>query len=280
MRALRKNFARLGQTLSGYTAKMTFCALASGSSGNAAYIGFGGKHFLVDAGLSGKRIVSALGKIGVDRLHGIFVTHEHIDHIAGVGVLARRFGLDVFATPLTWRHLIRHDKIGPISAGQKKAIEPGQAIHIGDAKILAFGVPHDASDAVGYSFMRNGVKIAIATDLGQKTETVINEMKGSRLILLESNHDPEMLKKGRYPQELKKRVAGGRGHLSNAAAGMLLAEVVVPNYTYVYLAHLSEENNTPMLAHDTVGRILDANGVKPAGLAIADRYVPGEKVEL
>ena len=93
---------------------MTFCTLASGSSGNATYVGFGGRHFLVDAGLSGKRIVSALKGIGVDRLHGIFVTHEHTDHISGVGVLARRFGLDVFASPLTWRHLVRHDKIGRI----------------------------------------------------------------------------------------------------------------------------------------------------------------------
>ena len=161
-----------------------------------------------------------------------------------------------------------------------KIIEPGCFIHIGETKVLAFSVPHDASEAVGYSFSCGEKKIVMATDLGQQTETVINELKGARLILLESNHDPEMLQKGRYPAVLKQRVAGNRGHLSNAAAGMMLAEVVVHNYTYVYLAHLSEENNTPMLAYDTVDRILDANSVKPAGLFVADRYYPGEKVEL
>ena len=259
---------------------MTFCTLASGSSGNATYVGFEGKHFLVDCGLSGKRVVSALGKIGVDKLHGIFITHEHTDHISGVGVLARRFKLDVYASPLTWRYLIRHDRLGRIYENQKKVIEPGCAIHIGDTRVLAFSVPHDALEAVGFSFSHVDDKIVVATDLGQQTDTVINEMKGAKLILLESNHDPEMLKKGRYPPELKRRVAGSRGHLSNAAAGMILAEVVVPNYTYVYLAHLSEENNTPMLAYDTVDRILDANGVKPAAMFVADRYFPGEKVEL
>ena len=235
---------------------------------------------MVDCGLSSKRVVAALKKIGVDKLHGVFVTHEHTDHISGVGVLARRFGLEIFASPLTWRYLIRHERIGRIYENQIKVIEPGCAIHIGETKVLAFSVPHDAIEAVGYSFSCEGEKIVVATDLGQQTETVLNEMKGARLIMLESNHDPEMLTKGRYPPELKKRVAGNRGHLSNAAAGMMLAEAVVPNYTYVYLAHLSEENNTPMLAYDTALRILDANNVKPAGLFVADRYYPGEKVEL
>ena len=259
---------------------MTFCTLASGSSGNATYIGFGGKHFLVDCGLSGKKAACALERIGVDNLHGIFVTHEHTDHVSGVGVLARRFGLDVFASPLTWRYLVRHDRVGRIYEHQMKVVLPGCAIHIGETRVLAFSVPHDASEAVGYSFSCGDKKIVVATDLGHQTETVISEMKGARLIMLESNHDPEMLKNGRYPPELKKRVAGKRGHLSNAAAGMMLAEVVIPNYTYVYLAHLSEENNTPMLAYDTVGRILDANEIKPAGLFVADRFYPGEKVEL
>ena len=259
---------------------MTFCTLASGSSGNATYIGFGGKHYLVDAGLSGKRIMNSLARIGVDELHGIFVTHEHTDHLSGVGVLARRFGLLVFASPLTWRYITRHDSIGRVMDSQKVVVCPGEAIHIGDTRVLAFGVPHDAAGAVGYSFESGGKKIVAATDLGRQTDAVIAEMRNAGIILLEANHDPEMLQRGRYPPELKRRIAGSRGHLSNAAAGMILAEVVVPNYTTVYLAHLSEENNTPMLAYDTVGRILDANGVKPAGLFVADRYYPGEKVEL
>lgn len=259
---------------------MRFCTLASGSSGNATYVGFGGRHYLVDCGLSGKRTMSALGSIGVDVLHGIFVTHEHSDHISGVGVLARRFGLDVFAPPLTWRYLKRHSTIGPISESQVKIIEPGQGIHIGEVLVSAFMLSHDACCPVGYSFEEEGKKISVATDLGIVTDETLNSMKDSKLIYIESNHDPEMLRNGRYPRELKERVQSGRGHLSNAQAGMLLSDVVVQDYTLVFLAHLSEENNTPMLAYDTVGRILDANGVKPAGLYVADRFYPGDLVEV
>ena len=257
-----------------------FCTLASGSSGNATYIGFGGRHYLVDCGLSGKRTMKALEKIGVFELHGIFVTHEHSDHISGVGVLARRFKLDVFAPPLTWRYFRRHGILGPIGENQIKVIEPGKSIHIGDVLISAFSLSHDAACTVGYSFLENGKKISVATDLGVITEEAVWGMKDSKLIYIESNHDPEMLRNGRYPRELKERVQGGRGHLSNAQAGMFLADVVVQDYTLVFLAHLSEENNTPMLAYDTVDRILDANGVKPAGLFVADRFYPGEPVDL
>ena len=259
---------------------MTFCTLASGSSGNATYVGFSGKHYLVDAGLTGKKTVEALKKIGVDKLHGIFITHEHSDHISGAGVLARRFKLDVYAPALTWRFLMRHGKIGPILDRQVKIIEPGHSLHIDGVLVKAFNVPHDATCPVGYSFTGGSNKIAIATDLGRVTEEVKCEMENAKLILIESNHDPEMLQKGRYPADLKQRVASVRGHLSNARAGMLLADVVVPNYTIAFLAHLSEENNNPMLAYDTVSRVLDVNGVKPAGLYIADRYMPSPLVEL
>ena len=259
---------------------MRFCTLASGSSGNATYIGFGGRHYLVDCGLSGKKTMSALSKISVDKLHGIFVTHEHSDHISGVGVLARRFKLDVFAPPLTWRYFKRHQVLGPIGENQVKVIEPGKPVHIGDVLVSSFMLSHDAACTVGYSFEEDGKKVAVATDLGIVTDEARFGMKDARLIYLESNHDLEMLRNGRYPRELKERVQSGRGHLSNAQAGMFLADVVVQDYTLVYLAHLSEENNTPMLAYDTVGRILDANGVKPAGLFVADRFYPGELVDL
>lgn len=260
---------------------MVFCPLASGSGGNAAYVGFGGRHYLVDAGISARRTMKALGRIGVDCLHGIFVTHEHSDHIAGIEALSRRFGLDVYASPKTCRYLLSLEKFKNVKKEQMKPIATGEPLHIGDTEIVAFRVAHDACEPVGYSFVSGGAKLAVATDLGWGgTDCAAEAMRGAKVIMLESNHDLEMLQRGRYPPHLKARVAGERGHLSNHAAGLLLAEAVVPGHTIVCLAHLSEENNTPMLACDTVMRILEARGAVPARLYAADRDYPGERVEL
>jgi len=270
---------------------MQFCTIASGSSGNAYYLGLSGQHFLIDAGISGKRVQNALYKMNIHSLNGIFITHEHRDHITGAGVLARRFKADIYATPLTWRYFLRHNVIGAVEESQIKFIEPGRPLGIGTGVIEAFDISHDASQPVGYTFRESaggssgngagdGAKIAFATDLGYVTDTVKEHLKGARLLLLESNYDPEMLEKGRYHRSLKIRVAGNRGHLSNAQTGMLLAEVVVPGVTHVFLAHLSEENNTPMLAFDTVMRVLEGNNVAVKRLEIAERHIPGELISL
>jgi len=266
---------------------INFRTIASGSSGNCTYVGLGGHHFLVDAGISGKRIEHALWdlKLSAKNLSGIFVTHEHRDHITGVGVLSRRFNIPIYATPLTWRYFLRHKTIGApgsIGESQIKYIEPSHPIKFSDVTVTAFDVAHDASQPVGYTFemISDGAKekFAIATDLGHVTETVRYYLKDAGILMLESNHDPEMLQKSRYHMQLKERVAGKRGHLSNAQAGMLLTEVAGTKLEYVFLAHLSEENNSPMLAYDTVKRILDGNNVHIKQLTVAERHCPGELV--
>jgi len=260
---------------------MNFFTIASGSSGNAYYLGIGGRHFLIDAGVSGKKIEYALQKMNVKSLSGIFITHEHRDHISGAGVIARRFKTEIYASPLTWRYFLRHGSLGALNEEQVKIIEPGCPLILGGAEITAFDVPHDASQPVGYVFRDtsdNSKKMVIATDLGHITDNIKERLKGARVLLLESNYDPEMLERGSYHRALKTRVAGKHGHLSNAQAGMLLSEVVVPDKTHVFLAHLSEENNTPMLAFDTVRRVLDGNNISVARLEVAERHIPGEMV--
>jgi len=258
---------------------MRFCTIVSGSSGNCAYVGLSGEHFLVDAGLSGKRIQQGLSQLNIPKPSAILITHEHSDHISGAGIMARRLGIPIYATPLTWRYFLRHKKLGLLEESQIKHITPGIPTMIGNAKVTAFNVPHDASQPVGYTFEDGDKKLALATDLGKPTDTVLAHLRDSNIMLLESNHDVEMVEKGRYHRELKDRVLSSRGHLSNAAAGQLIVEVAWEGLKHVVLGHLSEENNTPMLAYDTVGRILDAHEVK-ARLTVAERYYVGEMIEI
>jgi len=259
---------------------MKFCPIASGSSGNCVYIGAGETHLLVDAGLSGKRIEAALKSINVQKLTGILITHEHSDHISGVGIMSRRFNLPVYATPNTWRYLLRHGTIGNVTEALRKTIVPGEAVMIGDIEVVSFDIPHDASQPVGYCLYGDGYKAVVATDMGYVTDTARAFLREANVILLESNHDVEMLQNGRYPKALKDRVMSSRGHLSNVAAGALLAEIASDRCQHIFLGHLSEENNRPMIALDTVRNILEANG-KPANrLSVADRHEPSVLIEL
>ena len=261
---------------------MKFCPLASGSSGNCVYVGTSTTHLLVDAGLSGKRIEAALtssGAVRAEHLSGIFVTHEHSDHISGVGILSRRFGLPVYASAHTWRFMQRHGTIGTVAEEFRKIIVPGEPVLIGDMEVTAFDVPHDASQPVGYCLRGDGFKAAVATDMGYVTDTVRSLLQDVHVILLESNHDVEMLQNGRYPAALKERVMSSRGHLSNVAAGALLAEIALEE-GHIFLGHLSEENNRPMIALDTVYNILETNDVKVKRLTVAERHEPSEMVEL
>ena len=230
---------------------------------------------MVDAGISGKRIENALFQMNVRDISGIFLTHEHRDHITGAGVMARRFKLKLYATPLTWRYFAYNKSLGALDAHQINVIEPNIPTDISGVTVTAFDICHDAVQPVGYTFQANGKKISIATDLGCVTESVKNHLRGSNIILLESNHDPTMLKNGPYHYALKERVASENGHLSNAEAGMLLAEIADDNLEHVFLAHLSDDNNTQFLAYDTVQRILDANNIHIKTLAVADRHKPG-----
>lgn len=257
-----------------------FCPIASGSSGNCIYAGTASTHLLIDAGLSGKRVEAGLNEVNIKNISGILVTHEHSDHVSGVGVLARRYKVPVYATAKTWRYLLRHNTVGSVPESQIKIVEPGCAFMVGDMEVTPFDIPHDSSQPVGYSLYAEGYKLCVATDMGCITDTVRESIRGSHVLLLESNHDLEMLKNGRYPRPLKERVLGARGHLSNVSAGTLLADMAWEGLHYAFLGHLSEENNRPLIALDTVQNILEGRKVFIKNLVIADRHGPGEMVEL
>ena len=228
--------------------ELRFSPLFSGSSGNSTYVGCDDAHLLVDAGMSGARITQELSCIGVDPacLSGILVTHEHADHIKGIGILSRKYDLPVYATPGTWREM--SNKIGAIAPRNMREIEPEQDFYIGSMDITPFATPHDAAQPVGYTFETSMAKLAIATDLGCVRDSWVKYVSGADAVILESNFDPNMLQYGRYPQELKRRIMGRRGHLSNDDAGELAAELVSMGARQIILGHLSKENNFPELA--------------------------------
>lgn len=254
--------------------ELKFCPLFSGSSGNALYVGCGKMNLLVDAGLSGSRITAELQKIGVDGrdLDGILVTHEHADHCAGVGVLSRRYNLPVYATEGTWAGMA--GRLGRIDEKNRRYFEAGEDFFLEGLNVTPFPIPHDANDPVGFSFCAGGVKLSVATDLGCIQEGWMSRLEGSDLVLLESNHDVEMLKAGPYPYDLKHRVLSRRGHLSNEDAGRALVELTRRGVRHALLGHLSGENNFPELAYETVALALREQGIAPGadvGLGLARR---------
>lgn len=243
--------------------ELRFSPLFSGSSGNAIYVGCDDAHILVDAGMSGTRVVQELARVGVDPrfLNAILVTHEHADHIKGIGILSRKFDLPVFATEGTWAGM--YDKIGPISAKNRVIIEAGRDFFIGSVDATPFPIPHDAAEPVGYTFETDGAKLAIATDLGCVRDGWLGHVLGADAVLLESNYDPDMLRAGPYPYELKQRIASRRGHLSNDDAGRVAAELALHGTRQIILGHLSKENNFPELAMRSCELYLRQAGVEP-----------------
>lgn len=239
-----------------------FCPVVSGSSGNSVYIGTDYTHLLIDAGVSGKAIQEGLSTINVEggMLDGIFITHEHSDHIKGVGVLSRRFDLPIYATEGTWNAM--ESGLGKIARKNKKIIYSGEKLELNDLVISPFDIPHDAAEPVGYSVMAGDVKMTVATDLGHISDSVKNGIADSDILLLEANHDIDMLKRGPYPYTLKQRILGEFGHLANENAGKLLSEMTTKRLKHVFLGHLSSENNTPSLAYKAVESILYENGIK------------------
>jgi len=257
-----------------------FCPIASGSDGNSIYIGSDNTHILIDAGISGTRIKDGLisdANISPESLDCIFITHEHTDHIQSAGVLSRRYGTSLCATEKTWAHIERHNLIGKVDSEKKHTIQVGEKFALGDMIVEAFDIPHDAAQPVGYCIYLEDKKIAVATDIGSVTDNIREKMFGADIVLIESNHDLEMLKNGRYPAVLKRRIMGERGHLSNRGAGELIVEIISKRMKHVFLGHLSAENNMPIIAMETVSSILDVNRIKVGkdiSLHLAQRGVP------
>ena len=233
---------------------MKFCSITSGSSGNCIFAGSSGTSVLIDAGISGKRIEQGLNEIemSLPDINGILVTHEHSDHVKGLGVLARRYGIPVYTTKGTAGSLKEMTSVGKIPSSLINIIRADEAFTIGDLEVLPFAISHDASEPVGFRISHGGVSCAVATDMGCYDDYIVEKLSGLNVLLLESNHDVRMLEAGRYPYVLKRRILGDKGHLSNETAGQLLSKVLHDSMDAIFLGHLSEENNYEDLAFETV----------------------------
>lgn len=236
--------------------EMRICSIASGSSGNCIYVGTEDEGVLIDSGVSAKMVLEGLKTIGVStsEIKGIFVTHEHSDHVKGLGPLARKLNAPIFANEETW--LAMESCLGKLKPEQIKYINSGDEIGIGGMGVGAYTISHDAVNPMGYFFTKGHKKIAVATDLGFISQQVEDGILGAEVVLLESNHDVEMLMVGSYPFFLKKRILSEKGHLSNETAGAFACRLFEKGTKKILLGHLSRENNFPELAYETVKAVL------------------------
>ncbi len=251
---------------------MKVCVLASGSSGNSVYVQEGATRVLIDAGLAGKQIEERLRAIGVDAgtLQAIVVTHEHTDHVKGVGVIGRRFKLPVWMTG------------GTLEASKKilrgtervRVFENDEVFDIGDLRFQPFALSHDAADPVNFTVMGGDSQLGIATDMGMVTRLVHQRLQGSDLVVMETNYDRDLLMNGPYPWDLKRRISGNRGHLSNGRAAEALCNLAEEGLQQAVLAHLSDRNNRPDLAEETCRTDLKHRGVNDFLLTVAQQERP------
>ena len=239
--------------------------LASGSTGNSLYIETPQRRLLVDAGLSGKKITGLLNEIGrsPEDLDAILVTHEHRDHIHGVGVLARKYKLDVYANEKTWSAM--DPLIGNLMFDQKNIFNCGKVFTLGDIDIESFGVSHDAAEPQFYRFYKDNKSFVVLTDTGYCSDRVRETIKGADAYLLESNHDINMLRMGKYPWSTQQRILSDKGHLSNEDGAIVAADVIGDNTKRIYLGHLSKENNLKELANMTMSHTLRTRDIDAGG---------------
>ena len=263
---------------------MIFCSLYSGSSGNSIFVASEKSKILIDAGLPGKRIDEALKSINQlpSDLDGIFVTHEHSDHIKGVGVLSRKYDIPIYANSNTWTAM--ESLVGKIKEHNIKVIDKRSVTQVNDLEVKAFNIPHDSISPMGYTIANKNKKVSVATDLGTFTKEIYDNIKESEIILLESNHDVNMLKYGPYPYNLKRRILSEVGHLSNDDCGKAIVDIVKNGLgKKIILGHLSNTNNHPDLAFQTVLSVIQEKGIKQGEdiiLSMANRNEPSECIEL
>lgn len=233
---------------------MNLCSLASGSSGNCTFVSSGHTKLLIDAGVSGRKIENGLNSLEVSagEIQGILVTHEHADHIQGLGVLARRYHTPIYGTAETITSILKMKSTGRIPEELLHYVVPDKTFQINDITVEPFSTSHDASNPVCYTFRADGHKIGMATDLGKYDDYIVSKLTGSEILLLEANHDVNMLMVGGYPYYLKQRILGDRGHLSNENSARLICRLFHEKLKYITLAHLSKENNFEELAYETV----------------------------
>jgi phosphoribosyl 1,2-cyclic phosphodiesterase len=239
---------------------LRFSVLASGSTGNAFYIETEQEKILVDAGLSGKKIDGLFQGIGVDpkELTKVLVTHEHSDHIKGLGIIARKYNLPIYANAKTWKAM--EGSLGKLTTDQKFHFDMEQTKTFGDLDVESFGVSHDAADPMFYTFRHEGKKVALVTDLGYVSERIKKTVEDADAYIFESNHDVDMLRMGRYPWNVKRRILGDSGHVSNEDCALALTDIISDKTKRIYLAHLSQDNNMKDLARMSVNNLLKERG--------------------
>ena len=233
---------------------MRMCSIASGSSGNCIYVGSDDTHLLIDTGISRKRIEEGLRQLEIkgEELDGILITHEHSDHIQGLGVFSRKYEIPVYATPGTIEGIRSYSGLGRLPDGLLHPIHTDELFLLGDVTVSPFAISHDANEPSGYRLECGGKSVAVATDLRKYDDYTVEHLKNLDAVLLEANHDIHMLEVGGYPYYLKQRILGDKGHLSNELSGRLLCDILHDNLKHIVLGHLSKENNYAKLAYETV----------------------------
>ena len=233
---------------------MRLCSIASSSSGNCIYVGSDNTHVLVDTGISRKKIEEGLEELGIsgEDLQGILITHEHTDHIQGLGVFSRRYEIPIYATKGTIAGIRECKTLGKLPEGLLHEVPVDEFFVIGDLHIKPFAISHDANEPSGYRIECQEKAIAVATDLGLYDEYIVTNLQKLDALVLEANHDVHMVEVGPYPYHLKQRVLGSRGHLSNELSGRLLCDILHENLKHIVLGHLSKDNNYAELALATV----------------------------
>jgi phosphoribosyl 1,2-cyclic phosphodiesterase len=233
---------------------LSFTVLGSGSSGNTTLVSDGATHILVDAGLIGRETVKRLREYGLEpeKIAAILISHEHGDHCRGVAPFVKKLHIPVFMT----EGALKNSAL-TLDSGKHRCIEPGECFDVNGIAVTCFSVPHDATDPLGFLLEKDGIKICIALDLGYLSNLVLERLRGCDGIVLESNHDVQMLKVGPYPWALKQRVMSRRGHLSNDSVAQYLANDFDGKARHLVLAHLSKKNNLPELALISAQRALE-----------------------
>ena len=261
---------------------LNFCSLYSGSSGNSLFVETKNTKILIDAGVSSKKIENALQDINVDptSIDGILVTHEHTDHVQGLGTFSKKFNLPVFVNQETLDAMPKQkDKILDTNI---KTFKVSDKFEIGDLKIHPFSIPHDATNPCGFNIYKDNKKISIATDIGHMTNDILRNLEESLFIMLEANYDPEVLRCSPYPFSLKSRIAGPTGHLPNEIAGKTISHLLKSGLKNAMLGHLSKESNLPELAYQTVLDELISNNYdeNSLSLSVASRDVHSKLIQL
>lgn len=264
---------------------MQLYSIASGSSGNCIYAGKEDEGILIDVGISMKKVCEGLEaqKLSFENVKAILITHEHTDHISGLGPVLRKVPIPVYATAGTVQAIWEKGNMKNISPELFHFIRPKDEIELGDMLIKAFSISHDAADPVCYTISNEKQKIGIATDLGCYSDDIIHNLGDCDSVLLEANHDINLLQVGRYPYSLKMRILGEKGHLSNDASARLIKEILHPGLQHIVLGHLSKENNFPELAYQTVSYELEQSETwnqLDIDLLVAKRFEPTEMVTI